>query len=751
MTPSTDDDLPRALSDFRREAASEDALTAADMGRIASLAHRLLDDYYVHLPFKRAMHAIDPLRSLRLLEQRAEEQEERGDEPDPRSFHDDMLAVFADLRDRHSVYWVPEPYRNQTAVLPLRVQRIRSNGRWRFLVSAVTERWLPPEADDEPRFQPGVEVTHWNSVPIARAIQLYERWDAGANPEARRARAIALLTDRPLTFAPLPDEDWVDVMYRVGDQDAHIRLEWRVHEVKPGPGVRQRTEVGRASAYEIGLDPVAEAVRRSQKARFRPRYMRIEARVAAGLPPLDEGEEDEPVSGLPDPLQYWVYDRDGRRYGHLRIRSFDVPSVPEFVREVQDILGRMNARDGLIIDVRGNGGGKIEAGERLLQLFTPRVIQPEGVQFLSTRATRTMTRKGTFRRWQRSLSRTELTGEAFSGALPLRTRYEASCNDIGQRYYGPVVLIVDALSYSTTDIFAAGFQDNHVGRTIIGTDGCTGAGGGNPWSVDAIEWQARDRWARPEGVSFDIAVRRSLRVGDQTGVPLEGTGVTPDVVHELTERDVLSNNEDLIDEAIGILRDEPSYELESTVDWHDGIARITVRSRGLTRLDVYLDGRPTGTPRAIDEPETVIEVSAERDRSHYYRLYGFDGEDLVAARRERFGSGERVPDRVQMSPVLTGDPPRGVTAHKEMAMANEAPFKNYDDMSEDRILMRAHQEIDRAMSRAGQFLDRIRAYEEANEDRKSLLDDLDMWIEEADVFTSRWSDIWTSRWGAPHG
>ena len=78
----------------------------------------------------------------------------------------------------------------------------------------------------------------------------------------------------------------------------------------------------------------------------------------------------------------------------------------------------------------------------------------------------------------------------------------------------------------------------------------------------------------------------------------------------------------------------------------------------------------------------------------------------------------------------------------------DEPFKHYDELSEARILVRAHQEVDRAMSKAGQFLDRIREYEQDHDNRQSLLDDLDVMIGEADVFTSRWSDIWPSRWGA---
>jgi C-terminal processing protease CtpA/Prc len=658
MTPSTvrhtKDDLPDAqrLADFRRAAAIEDArLTVAQMQQIARLARALLDDYYVHLPFKRAMHAIDPIRSLRLLEERAKEL-------DARSFHDEMLAVFADLRDRHTVYWVPAPYRNRSAALPFRLQRVTSGGRRKYVVSEVTPPWLPRQPRDRPRFGPGVEVTHWNAVPVERAIALHARWDAGANPDARLARGIAHLTDRPLTFLPLPDEDWVEVRFAADRRIGTIRLEWRVFELGAVRRVRERTEVEEASAYELGVDPVAEAVRRSQKLRLRPEYVKLEAQVTEGLSPEDPNDPRKPVSRLPDNLQYSLQERGDERYGYLRIRSFDVPSAAALVEEVMDILDKLDARDGLIIDVRGNGGGKIEAGERLLQLFTPHVIQPEGVQFLSTPGTRRIVESATFAQWEPSLSLTEQTGEAFSDALPLRKRYGASCNEIGQRYHGPVVLIVDALCYSTTDVFAAGFQDNDVGCKIIGTDRCTGAGGGNPWSVDAIEYQANEDWERPEGVSFDIAVRRSLRVGDRAGVPLEGIGVTPDDVYELTERDVLGENEDLIDAAIARLRELPSYALESTVEWSAGVARIKVRSKGIAQLDVYLDGRPAGRPVAVDGDETVIEVSAAPDRSHYYRLYGFDERnELVASRRDRFGSGLGVPGRVQMSPVLIGDPP----------------------------------------------------------------------------------------------
>jgi len=67
------------------------------------------------------------------------------------------------------------------------------------------------------------------------------------------------------------------------------------------------------------------------------------------------------------------------------------------------------------------------------------------------------------RRWRPSIEQSVETGAAFSQGFPLLP--EDAYNDIGQKYQGPVVLVTDALCYSTTDIFAAGFQDHHIGRS----------------------------------------------------------------------------------------------------------------------------------------------------------------------------------------------------------------------------------------------------------------------------------------------
>ena len=124
----------------------------------------------------------------------------------------------------------------------------------------------------------------------------------------------------------------------------------------------------------------------------------------------------------------------------------------------------------MILDVRGNGGGYVNFGERILQTLSPRPITPEPFHFVSTPFTLSIAEDGRLAdRVGRSRSPPSLaTGAGFSQGFPVTDPRELQ-HDHGQRYHGPVVLLVDALCYSTTDIFAAGFQDHHIGK-VIGLD-----------------------------------------------------------------------------------------------------------------------------------------------------------------------------------------------------------------------------------------------------------------------------------------
>ena len=90
-------------------------LTTRARATIVDQALVMIDQTYVHLPLKRAMHAIDPVQRLRLVKQRLNTYSERA-------FHNEMISIFVRLRDLHTNYVLPEPYSNGVAFLPFHVE-----------------------------------------------------------------------------------------------------------------------------------------------------------------------------------------------------------------------------------------------------------------------------------------------------------------------------------------------------------------------------------------------------------------------------------------------------------------------------------------------------------------------------------------------------------------------------------------------------------------------------------------------------
>jgi C-terminal processing protease CtpA/Prc len=159
--------------------------------------------------------------------------------------------------------------------------------------------------------------------------------------------------------------------------------------------------------------------------------------------------------------------------------------------------------------------------------------------------------------WHKTFKEMRQTGSVYSLEHPITPpetlqRFQA-------QHQQKLVLITDALCYSATDIFAGGFQDHNLGK-IVGIHENTGAGGANVWTHALLHYltsqaDGRSKYFRalPHGANFRVAIRRTLRVGDNAGIPLEGLGVKPDEVHRMTEDDLLHKNKDLISTACKVL------------------------------------------------------------------------------------------------------------------------------------------------------------------------------------------------------
>src|SRR5262249_22631658 len=129
---------------------------------IVQQAIMLIEGLYVNLPYKRAMYAVDPLRRLRLLQQRLPSHFNADSR-----FHREMTRIFASLGDLHANYLLPAPFNSASAWLPFTVEYCVDDGKPAYLATRVLKDWF--KGSD---FREGVEILSWNGVPIARAVEM---------------------------------------------------------------------------------------------------------------------------------------------------------------------------------------------------------------------------------------------------------------------------------------------------------------------------------------------------------------------------------------------------------------------------------------------------------------------------------------------------------------------------------------------------------------------------------------------------
>jgi C-terminal processing protease CtpA/Prc len=514
----------------------------------------LIEGVYCHLPQKRAGYAADPVQALRLLRQQCTELTDG-------EFHLAVTGIITGLRDAHTRYVGPSGLRDRVAALPFLVESYGPQEAPRFIVSKVSKSAITP-AMKRAGFGEGVELVSWNFVPMARAVDVYALQETGGRRDARRARALETLTFRSLDYGPPPDEYQVSIGFLVGRTLREVVIPWRVVGIAPAT-------LGRDSvvALRAAWNPSAESVRKAKTLMFAPDTWDASRRKAMG-DKASRGRTSRakatavPIgsdlqTSLPEVLSARTIPttfHEGRRakhaeVGYLRIWSFDVHDHEDFVTEVNRLL-KLLPQDRLIVDLRGNPGGLIWAAERLLQLFTDKQVEPTRFSLVATPLTRAMA-ESEFNHleldaWLDSLTDAVSTGEVYSQPIPLTD--PAWCRDIGRTYPGKAVLVVDPNTYSSGDLFAAGWADHEIGP-LVSIGEATGAGGANVWGDlqlnDALSGTAYEFDPLPDGVHFTMAIRRAIRSGLSDGVPIEDLGIRG-VPYALTKADLLKGNPDLL-------------------------------------------------------------------------------------------------------------------------------------------------------------------------------------------------------------
>ncbi|MFN7935395.1 MAG: S41 family peptidase [Bryobacteraceae bacterium] len=606
--------------------AAQAKLKTKDKLLILDQATIILDEFYAHLPFKRARYAVDPVQRLRLIRATL-------DELDEMDFHSELVRTFARLRDPHTFYALPKPFAGASAFLPFRLQHYYGeDGRMQFLVTDVMTGFT------HEHFTQGAHVTHYNGMPVEEAVWRETGLDSAGNEDSQFIRGLSSLFGRALDNTAPRAEHWAVLQYRSADpedkQEYGILLPWNVMT-----GLRLPSSSGgmRSSIFTSQLQTNEsrkalwgwDQLQREQKPTTPSIYKTNDTTLPAIFSFTASCLEERYAAGQVKPSSLRDGQRKGVHYGYLRIHSFLIEDTTAFLNEAKRILTFFNesARDGLIIDVRSNPGGNIQAAETLLQMLTPREIQTAKFHFINSKATRNIALKLSrgnhtratqqFGEWKDGLIASLAEGSPLTPGRPLTPREEA--NSTGQVYQGPVILLIDALSYSATDIFAAGFDDNEIGP-ILGVDRNSGGGGANRWLHNELV-ENTGKLANlpltclPNGANIGVAIRRSTRVGRNFGAALEDVGVQcdPGFWHKRTRQDLEHGDIDLLAKACGILSKRPTFFLRiSNAEIKKKSVTATLDCRGIDRIECYLDFHPQFTLTVSRDPANPLEfISAD--------------------------------------------------------------------------------------------------------------------------------------------
>ena len=149
--------------------------------------------------------------------------------------------------------------------------------------------------------------------------------------------------------------------------------------------------------------------------------------------------------------------------------------------------------------------------------------------------------------WAPSLDDAVSTGELYAQPLPLTD--PAWCNDLGRHYPGPAVAVVDANTYSSGDLFAAGWVDHDIGPLVMRRAGDRRRRGQRvdlrPAARRAGRHRPRARSRCPSGSATRSrsAARSVLRAPTACR---SRTSASSGVPYEMTRADLLHGNRDLL-------------------------------------------------------------------------------------------------------------------------------------------------------------------------------------------------------------
>jgi len=134
-----------------------------------------------------------------------------------------------------------------------------------------------------------------------------------------------------------------------------------------------------------------------------------------------------------------------------------------------------------------------------------------------------------------------------------------------------------------------------------------------------------------------VAIRRTLRVGDEAGTELEDLGVRPQEEHQLTRADILNKNEDLIAHAAAILAAKTGAKFDVKVQRIGAKLKCELATKGVEYTDIFVARRPRGS-WTVSNDALAFEVPEHAEftlppGAVEIEFRGYRGSELVCSRR----------------------------------------------------------------------------------------------------------------------
>jgi len=527
-------------------------LTLSERQLVIEQIKLILECHYVHLSLKQQNHGAAPMRRLAQL-RNAIQQNPQMNETD---FSRCVIEILRSMRDRHFDYVLPYARDNCVAYLPFLMTEIEEGGTFKYIVSASIDAEAPKDLSK------GAEIVEWDGNPIKVAIDAHAADQPGCSPASRRSLAVSTLTMRLLQYDGQPQQKAITVTYlpKGSTTSKSVVLPWLVKD-------KSSLEFGKINKDKgishppalLATDVRLDLLNYLRTALFLPYFPDALPADYRQVQTEDDPSEERPW------LSARYYPNANRPFGYIRILRFPKDATACWpVEQFSELLKRFQNEmptHGLVIDIRSNPGGGIHLTDYLLQMFSQQPIQPPKLSLRCTQANLQLCSRASpddkfqARQWVPSLQ-TGLAAtppEEFSEDLELARAED--CRNVPRKrvYFQSVVLITNALSYSASDFFAAGFQDHDLGP-MLGVHPSTGGGGANVVNHQILGGLVG--YAKlPKRAGLRFPLFRAKRRGRHDGKLLEDAGVTiePANVHALTRKDVLNDDIDLIKKAAALI------------------------------------------------------------------------------------------------------------------------------------------------------------------------------------------------------